>query len=117
MIFRDLISLMEQTVVGPISKTKDRRDKENCCLVITLNGFSKVYGRFINEKALSMVQTFLSIFFSAYRKHYNANLVLTNLIENWKKNHDSKKVVGAAFTDSTKASDSIPQDLLITKCF
>ena len=60
-------------------------------------------------------KSFCQFFFSAYRKHYNANLVLINLIENWKKNHDSKKEVEAAFTDSSKAYDSIPRDLLTTK--
>ena len=55
-------------------------------------------------------KSFCQFFFSAYRKHYNANL-----IQNWKKNHDSKKEVEAAFTDSSKAYDSIPRDLLTTK--
>ena len=60
-----------------------------------LNGFSKVYERFINDSMLPIIQTFLSNFVSSYRKHYSANHVLIILIENWKKNLDNNKVVGA----------------------
>ena len=73
--------------------------KENYCPVSVLNGFSKVYERFINDSMLSIIQTFLSNIVSACRKHYNANHVL---IENWKKNIYNNEIVCAIFTDSSK---------------
>ena len=63
-----------------------------------LNGFSEVYERFENDSMPPIIQTFLSTFAPAYRKHYSANLVLINLIENWKKNLDNNKIVVVGHT-------------------
>ena len=46
---------------------------------------------------LAIIQIFLSIFVSAYRKRYSANHVLISLIENWKKSLNNNKIVGAIF--------------------
>ena len=64
---------------------------------------------------LPVIQTFLSNFVSAYRKRYSANLVLINLIENWKKNLDNNKTVAAFFMDLSKSFDCIPHDFLTAK--
>ena len=80
-----------------------------------LNGFSKVYERVINDSMLSLKQTLLSNFVSAYRKHYNANHVLISLIESWKINLDNDKMIGAVFMGLSKAFDCIPHNLLIAK--
>ena len=47
--------------------------------------------------------------------HYSANHALISLIENWKQKLDSNKIVGAAFTDLSKAFDCVPNDLFIAK--
>ena len=64
---------------------------------------------------LPIIQTFLSNFVSAYRKHYSANHVLISLTENWKKNLNNNKIVGVNFMDLSKAFDCIPHDLPIAK--
>ena len=51
---------------------------------------------------LPIIQTFLTNFVSAYKKHYNANHLLISLIESWKKNLDNNKIVGAVFMDLSK---------------
>ena len=51
--------------VRPIYKKNDRQNKENYCPVRILNGFSKVYERFMNDGTLSIIQTFLLNFVSA----------------------------------------------------
>ena len=64
---------------------------------------------------LLIIQTFLSNFFPAYRKHCSGSHVLISLIENWKKNLDNNNIVGAVFMDLSKAFDCIRHDLLIAK--
>ena len=73
-----------------------------------LNGFSKVYETFINDSMVPIIQTFLSNFVSAYRKHHKANHVLISLRENWKKSLDNNKIAGAVFMDLSKAFNCIP---------
>ena len=75
----------------------------------------QVYERFINDSMLPIIQTFLSNYVSAYRKHYSANNILISLTEIWKKNLNNNKTVRAGFTDSSKAFNCIPHDLLIDK--
>ena len=63
---------------------------------------------------LPVIQILLSNFVSAYTKRYSARNVLRSLMENWKKNLDNNKIVGAVFMDLSKAFNYIP-DLLIAK--
>ena len=63
----------KNALVSPIYEKKDRQNKENHCPVNILNGFSKVYERFINDSMLPIRHTFLSNFVSTYRKHYSEN--------------------------------------------
>ena len=77
----------------------------------------QVYEKLIYDSMLPIIQTFLSNFVSAYRKHYRANhvLIIISLIENWKKSLDNNKIVDAVFMDLSKAFDCMPHDLLIAK--
>ena len=70
----------KNALVRPIDNNKDKQNMENYRPVSILNGFSKFYEGFINDSTLPIVQTFLSNFISAYRKHYSANPVLISLI-------------------------------------
>ena len=80
-----------------------------------LNGFSKVYERFINESMRVIIQIFLSNFVSAHMKHYSANQVLIGLEENWKKNLDNNKIIGTVFKDLSTIFNCIPDDIPIAK--
>ena len=80
-----------------------------------MNGFSKVYERYLLNSLSNHIEKILSNFIAAYRKTYSSSHVLITLIENWKKHLDNKKIVGTVFMDLSKAFDCIPHELLIAK--
>ena len=61
--------------VKPVYKKESRSDKNNYRPVSILNGFSKIYERFINDKLLSHVNDILSDFVSAYRSNYRSDQI------------------------------------------
>ena len=79
-----------------------------------LVSFSKMYEKFLLEAFKSFIDTFLSEYIAAYRKH-SSNHILIRLIEIWKKALDEKFFVGAVLMHLSKAFDSIPHDLLVEK--
>ena len=89
--------------VPPIFKKDSRTQKANYRPVSILNVFSKIFERWINDKMEPYINETLSIFISAYRKHYSSSHVLLRLIEEWKRNLDNKKFVGAILMDLSKA--------------
>ena len=80
-----------------------------------LNGFSKIYKRFLHDSLSNFTDKVLSKFFSAYKKSYSSNHVLLKLIEVWKKSLGDKNLIGAVLMDLSKAFDYIPHDLLVAK--
>ena len=77
-----------------------------------MNTSSKIYERYIHNSLIPYISKCLSEFVAAYRKCYSSSHVL---IENWKKELDNKKYVGAILMDLSKAFDCIPHELLIAK--
>ena len=65
-------------------KKESRSNKNNYRPVSILNGFSKIYERFINDKLLSHVNDILSYFVSAYRSKYSSNHMILRQLEEWK---------------------------------
>ena len=107
--------LAKTATVRPIFKKDDRTKIKNYRPANLFNIFSKIYEQFLHENLTNQVDTFLSKFIFAYRKSYSSNHVLIRLTENWRKSLDQKKFVGAMLMDLSKAFDSIPHNLLITK--
>ena len=101
--------------VRPIYKKKCRNTIENYRPVSILNTFSKIYERYIHDSLIPYINKCLSEFVAAYRKSYSSSHVLIRLVENWKKELDNKKYVGAILMDLSKAFDCIPHELLIAK--
>ena len=100
-------------LVRPLHKKNDRDKIENYRPVSILNGFSKVYEKYLLNSLSNEIEKILSNFIAAYRKTYSSSHVLIRLIENWKKHLDNKKIVGAVLMDLPKAFDCIPHDLLL----
>ena len=102
-------------LVRPIYKKDDRDQIKNYRPVSLLNGFSKIYERFLHDSLSKFTDNIFSKFISAYRKSYSSNHVLMRLIDDWKASLDNKKLVGTILMDLSKAFDCIPHDLLIAK--
>ena len=83
--------------------------------VSVLNTFSKIYERYFHNFLITYISNCLSEFVATYRKRYSSSHVLIRLVENWKKELDNKKYVGAILMDLSKAFDCIPHELLIAK--
>ena len=103
------------TLGRPIYKTDDTDKIKNYRPVSLLNGFSKIYERFLRDSLSNFTDKILSKFVSAYRKSYNSNHILLKLIEEWKKSLDDKNIIGAVLMDLSKVFDCIPHDLLLAK--
>ena len=101
--------------VRPIYKKKCRNTTENYKPVSVLNTFSKVYERYIHNSLIPYINKCLSEFVAAYRKCYRSSHALIRLVENWKKELDNKKYVGAILMDLSKTFDCIPHGLLIAR--
>ena len=82
---------------------------------VFLNGFSKIYERFIHDSLSNFTDKLLSKFFLGYRKSYSSNHDILKLIEEWKKSLGNKIIIGAVLMDLSKAFDCIPHDLLAAK--
>ena len=80
-----------------------------------MNGFSKVYERYLLNSLSNHMEKILPNFIAAYRKTYSSSHVLIRLIENWKKHLDNKKIVGTVLMDLSKIFDCFPHDLHIAK--
>ena len=102
-------------LVRPLHKKNDRDKIQNNRPVSILDGFSKVYERYLLNSLSNHIEKILSNFIAAYRKTCSSNHVLIRLIENWKKHLDNKKIVGTVLMGLSKAFDCIPHDLLIAK--
>ena len=60
------------------------------------------------------MSNYISPYVSPYRKGYSSQHVLIRLLEEWRQHLDNN-IVRGAFMDLSKAFDSVPYDLLITK--
>ena len=64
-------------------KKDDRHRKENYRIISVLNEFSKIFERFLLDQMVPYLENILSVFISAYRKHYSCQHVLLRMTEMW----------------------------------
>ena len=102
-------------LVRPLYEKKYQDKIQNYRPVSILNGFSKVYERYLLNSLSNHIEKILYNFTAAYKKPCSSSHVLMRLIENWKKHLDNKKIVGTVLMDLSKVFDCIPHDLLISR--
>ena len=73
--------------------------------------------RILFEQMLKFFEKIFSTYIPAYRRDYNCQHVLLQITEHWRKSLDNDEYVGTLSMDLSKAFDSMPHALLISKLF
>ena len=76
---------------------------------------NNIFEKILASQLTSYFQGILSDFLSAYWKHHSFHTTLLRLVEDWKKSLDDGKLVAMVAMDLSKAFDSLPHSLLISK--
>ena len=102
--------------ITPIPKGSDSEIDETLFRPVTvLSVMNNIFEKILASQLTSYFQGVLSDFLSAYRKHHSCHTTLLRLVEDWKKSLDDGKLVAMVALDLSKAFDSLPLSLLISK--
>ena len=108
-------SLMKMAVVSPVYKKKDPFNRENYRPISVLTALSKVFEKVIELQHSPFLNINFSEFLCAIRKHFSSQHAFIRLIEEWKASLEAKKNTAAVLMDLSKAFESLPINLLISK--
>ena len=103
--------------VTPAFKKKSKISKDNYRPISILPNTSKIYERYLYNQMQTYFDNLLSKYQCGFRKGFNAQHCLVNMIEKWKESVDSGGVFGALMTDISKAFDCLHHELLIAKLY
>ena len=102
--------------VIPLDKGKPNKNEiSNYRAVSVSNTSSKFSEKVIKKQLVRFMEEYFSSLISAYRTNYSSQIVIIQLLEEWRKKLDDNFVVGAVLTDLSKAFVCIPHELLIAK--
>ena len=96
-------------------KKRDKNDKSNYRPVSVLPILSKVYGKCLYKQVESYMENILSNFQCGFKKGFNAQQCLSDMIEKCKGIMDKGGHFSALLADLSKAFDCPPHDFLIAK--
>ena len=106
---------LKRAEVIPIFKKDDMLVKKNYRPVSVLPCLSKVFESILIEQMTAFFDSIFSKYMSGFRKNHNCQDVLIRLVENCKTSLDNNKVNVVLLTDLSKAFDSLPHRLLLSK--
>ena len=122
---KPLTSLVNQSVkschfpeglkLAALYKSCDNLHTGNYRPVNIFTCFSKIFERVYSNQLYDYFDKLLSSLLAAFRKHYNCQRVLINLIENCRKALDSHEYIGLILMDLSKAFDCLPHRLFLCK--
>ena len=101
--------------IAPAYKKKNKLHKENHRPISNLTSISKVIEGIMGDQMRSYMSKKLSDYLAAYRKGYSCEQVLMKVIEDWRTALDQNEYVGCILMDLSKAFDSVPHALVISK--
>ena len=113
-IFPDTLKNAE---VSPMYKKDDCFSPNNYRPVSLLTITSKIVEGVLCDQVNTYFSDVLCKNLSAYRKLYSCENVVLQCIEDWKLALDDNKTIGCLLMDLSKAFDSVPHGLLLTKLF
>ena len=106
---------MKLVVVTPVFKKHDRTNKEKSRPISILSNLSKVFGRCLYNQLSVFFDKILSKYQCGFRKRFNDQHCLINLLQKWRQSLDQGLVFGALLTDLSKAFDCLSHELLVAK--
>ena len=106
---------LKKAIVTPVHKKKDPLNKSNYRPVSVLSGISKIFESVICDQMSLYFDSLLSPSLAAYRKNYSCEDVLLRSMEDWRDALDNDNFIGCVSMDLSKAFDSLPHSLLLTK--
>ena len=101
--------------VTPIFKKENPLMKKNYRPVSILTSVSKIFEKIIALQLQNFQNTVYHPYISAFRKQHSCQSVLLRLTEDWRYALDSGRYIGTVLMDLSKAFDSVPISLLISK--
>ena len=101
--------------VTPAFKKKSKTSKDNYRPISILPNISKIYERCLYNQMQTYFDNLLSKYQCGFRKGFNAQHCLVNMMEEWREKVDNGVAFGALMTDLSKAFDCFHDELLIAK--
>ena len=106
---------LKMAELAPLYKSSDSLYTVNYRSVNALTCFSKIFERVYHNQLYAYFDMLLSSLLAAFRKHYNCQHVLINLIEKCREALDSLEYFGLMIMDLSKAFDCLPHRLFLCK--
>ena len=101
--------------VTPLFKKNDELSKTNYRPVTVLPVINNIFEKLLSVQLADFFAGILSDFISSYRRNYSCETALIQLTEDWKRRRDNKETVAVVSMDLSKAFDTIPHSLLLSK--
>ena len=91
----------------PVYKSNNREEVKNYRPITVLPTLDKLFEKLLGKQFTEYMDPKLSNSLTAYRKNNGCETTLLRLVEKWKLDLDSRKVVGVLSSDMSKAFDSV----------
>ena len=106
---------LKSAQVCPVYKKDDPFVKKNYRPVSILNSHSKIFEDIMFTQLTEHFNDIFHNYLAASRKGFGCQTTLLRLAEDWKKDLDKQKYVGAVLMDLSKTFDCLPHDLILAK--